>query len=149
METGMSRRQSYQQSESLQSVVLDLVRDQLAVFLTIWLAVVVPISCDHHAIMGLFDIDSMVEPQVGHAGHAEHIHADALHAGGVHDGSAGHAVDGHHPSSLVSLMLTLTGVVPVMVIAEAQIQMSAVVAAPRLPGHDVQQTPPEPPPRAV
>src|SRR5205823_5041984 len=41
--------------ETLNEIVRDIIRRQIAVCLALWLAVIVPISCEHHVLMTLAD----------------------------------------------------------------------------------------------
>src|SRR5258708_5736586 len=52
--------------ESLQQAVQVILYRQIAMFLALTLAFSVPLSCDHHGIMNLFDLDSSSAMHAGH-----------------------------------------------------------------------------------
>jgi len=52
--------------ESLQQALGAVVRRQFVVFLSLTLAFIVPISCDQHGMMNLFDLDASSPMQMGH-----------------------------------------------------------------------------------
>jgi hypothetical protein len=60
---------SEQPTERLRDAIADLVRAQLTLFLTIWLAVVFPVSCRHHFHMGWLISASHAHPIGEHQGH--------------------------------------------------------------------------------
>jgi hypothetical protein len=59
-------------SDSLRQILGDLVRTQITVFLTVWLAFVVPITCQHHLIMGWLDSALDEHLSLEHEGHSAH-----------------------------------------------------------------------------
>src|SRR4051794_25019710 len=71
----MNESDAYPQ-ESLQQVLLDMLRRQIAVFLVIWLVIAVPISCEHHEIMNVFGMEMPADmppmPGMMHMHHTEH-----------------------------------------------------------------------------
>jgi len=52
--------------ESLQQAVRAVLQRQLATFLALTLALIVPLSCDHHGMMNLFDLDPASAMHAGH-----------------------------------------------------------------------------------
>jgi hypothetical protein len=123
--------------ETLGDIVRDIIRRQIAICLAVWLAVLVPVSCEHHVVMTLADhIDAPI---------SQHDH------GGSRAPNQTLCTPGQHDTSprAMTLLTLFAGVVPVTICLQAFVGASALQSASALSIQLPDFSPLDPPPRSI
>jgi hypothetical protein len=129
--------------ESLQPVVRELVRRHIAIFLALWITMAIPISCDHHAQMGLLDLE-----RAGHYGDladagAAHEHGDQQRTD-VECSLQDHPIS---PSAAMTLSL-FVGALPIHTFIPQEVISSPVSSVRDALPLQLALSPPDQPPRS-
>jgi hypothetical protein len=134
--------------ESLGAVCRDIVRRQVAVCLAVWLAVTVPVTCDHHLVMTLADSMDSSSPQHDHP--AESAMAEHSMDTG-HTASESPCSIGQHDAaqSIMTVLTLFTGVQPAAIRFQSPERLSALVSISALASPLTALPPPVPPPRSI
>ena len=115
--------QNYPQ-ETLGDIVRDIIRRQIAICLAVWLAIIVPISCEHHVVMTLADYVDTAVPQHDHqvsAALSQHLMSMSHNAT---DNSLC-SLDQHDTAPRAMMLLTLfDGVLPITIRLQAPVNAS-------------------------
>lgn len=127
------------QNEGRQETLLQalgaLAYRQFVLFLVLWLTIGMPIDCQWHGIMTLFDVEL-------HAGHTQSVEKKP-----VPDDSSLCSAGEHQSGSGFSMNWAGIGIIPVKLVLLVPIQETDVVSLPiRYPSQRV-EPPPTPPPR--